>query len=52
MVLLHFPVTEEVWNRRRSATLHVDLYHQGPISITIPQSNQVSSSKNRPIEQE
>jgi hypothetical protein len=48
MILLHFPVTEEVWNRRRSATLHVDLYHQGPISITIPQRNQVSSSKNRP----
>jgi hypothetical protein len=48
MVLLHFPVTQEVWNRRRSAVLHIDLYHQGPISITIPQSNQISSSKNRP----
>ena len=48
MVLLHFPVTEEVWNRRRSATLHIDVYHQGPLSIAIPQSNQVSSSKNRP----
>jgi hypothetical protein len=45
MVLLHFPVTKDVWDRRQSATLHVDLYHQGPISITIPQDNQVSSSK-------
>ena len=46
MILLHFPVTEEVWNRRRSATLHIDLYHQGPISITIPSNNQISSSNN------
>jgi len=45
MVLLHFPVTKEVWNHRRSATLHIDLYHQGPISITIPQDDQVSSSR-------
>jgi hypothetical protein len=36
MVLLHFPVTAEVWDRRRSAVLSVDLYHQGPIRITIP----------------
>ncbi|HEY6374599.1 MAG TPA: hypothetical protein VIX90_03645 [Edaphobacter sp.] len=36
MVLLHFPVTAEVWDRRKSAVLNVNLYHQGPISITIP----------------
>jgi len=46
MVLLHFPVTEDVWNHRRSASLHVDLYHQGPISVTIPQGNQISSSRD------
>src|SRR4051812_33967247 len=44
MILLHFPVSKEVWTHRRSATLHIDLYHQGPISITIPQDDQVSSS--------
>lgn len=36
MVLLHFPVTAEVWDRRKSAILNVNLYHQGRIEITIP----------------
>ena len=52
MVLLHFPVTQDAWNRRRSAVLHVDLYHQGPISIVIPQGNQVSSTKQQTAGQE
>jgi hypothetical protein len=53
MILLHFPVSEEVWNSRRSAVLHIDLYHQGPISITIPQSNHISlSTSHLPTEQE
>ncbi len=29
MVLLHFPVTQDVWDHRRTAVLNVDLYHQG-----------------------
>lgn len=44
MILLHFPVTEEVWKQRRSATIHIALYHQGPISIVIPKDNGASSS--------
>lgn len=52
MVLLHFPVTEDEWNRRRSATLHIDLYHQGPISVTIPESNHISSKTHKTVEQE
>lgn len=44
MILLHFPVTENVWTHRRSATVNIDLYHQGPITITIPQDNRASSS--------
>jgi hypothetical protein len=44
MVLLHFPVTEEVWNHRRSATLHVALYHQGRISVVLPMGNHASSA--------
>ncbi len=36
MVLLHFPVAAEVWDRRKSSVLSVDLYHQGPITIVIP----------------
>jgi hypothetical protein len=51
MILLHFPVTEEEWNHRRSAILHIDLYHQGPISITIPQDH-ISSTNTVPAEQE
>jgi hypothetical protein len=46
MVLLHFPVAAETWNHRRSAALNIDLYHQGPISITIPQDAQASFSKS------
>ncbi|WP_263368367.1 hypothetical protein [Edaphobacter bradus] len=41
MLLLHFPVTLEVWQHRQSAVLQVHLYHQGPLSITIP----IESSK-------
>jgi hypothetical protein len=46
MVLLHFPVTEAIWNARKSATLIVDLYHQGAIPIRIP--NAGKSSVNSP----
>jgi len=46
MVLLHFPVSEDTWNHRRSATLHIALYHQGRVSIVIPLNNQPTSSKN------
>jgi hypothetical protein len=42
MVLLHFPVTQAVWNSRKSATLNVDLYHQGPLAIRIPNPGQRS----------
>ncbi|HZY74090.1 MAG TPA: hypothetical protein VFE22_13375 [Edaphobacter sp.] len=36
MVLLQFPVTEDVWNHRKSAVLHVDLYPQGACPVSIP----------------
>jgi hypothetical protein len=42
MVLLHFPVTQATWNSRKSATLSVDLYHQGPLTILIPNPGQHS----------
>jgi hypothetical protein len=44
MVLLHFPVPQTAWNTRRSATLNVDLYHQGPLSVPIPNPGQPSAS--------
>ncbi|MBS1801564.1 MAG: hypothetical protein JSS95_17270 [Acidobacteria bacterium] len=44
MVLLHFPVSADTWNHRRSAALNIDLYHQGMLSAAIPQGNSVSPS--------
>lgn len=53
MILLHFPVTEDVWNHRRSVTLHVALYHQGRVSIVIPIGNHASSPQDEvPSEEE
>jgi hypothetical protein len=43
MVLLHFPVSAEIWNHRRSGILNIDLYHQGPLAISLPKGIQVSS---------
>lgn len=40
MVLLHFPVTKEVWDRRRSAVLNVDLYHQGEQPVLIGRASE------------
>ena len=42
MVLLHFPITQATWNGRKSATLHVYLYHQGPLDVSIPNPGQQS----------
>jgi len=36
MVLLQFPITQDVWNHRKSAVLNVDLYHQGNFPVSIP----------------
>jgi hypothetical protein len=36
MVLLHFPVDQNTWDNRTSATITLDLYHQGPLTVTIP----------------
>jgi hypothetical protein len=44
MVILRFPVTKAVWDKRGSATLNIVLYHQGPISIKIPRSSASTSS--------
>lgn len=44
MVLLHFPVTQEMWDHRKSAILNVDLYHEGVFSVTIPFDKRVTST--------
>jgi hypothetical protein len=43
MVLLHFPVTKDVWDHRRNAMLHVDLYHQGQQDILIGRGSEVAT---------
>jgi hypothetical protein len=39
MILLHFPITQDDWNKRKSATLTVDLYHQASQTVAIPTPN-------------
>ncbi len=41
MILLHFPVTQSVWERRRTAILSIDLYHQGQQEILIGRASEV-----------
>ena len=48
MILLHFPVTKEVWDRRRSAMLNVDLYHQGEQQVLIGRGSEVPTSASTP----
>ena len=48
MILLHFPVTQAVWDHRRTAILTVDLYHQGKQGVMISRASEaagVPSSK-------
>src|SRR6266550_7413655 len=43
MILLHFPVTKEVWDHRRTAILNVDLYHQGQQEVLISPASEAAS---------
>jgi hypothetical protein len=43
MILLHFPVTKEVWDHRRNAVLNVDLYHQGQQPVLISRASEAAS---------
>lgn len=36
MVLLHFPAAQADWDKRKSATLTINFYKQGPFTVTIP----------------
>lgn len=38
MVLLNFPLSEDDWNKRASASVTVTFYHQEPFTVTIPKS--------------
>jgi hypothetical protein len=43
MILLHFPVTQAVWDHRRTAFLNIDLYHQGQQSVLISRASEANS---------
>jgi hypothetical protein len=36
LVVLHFSTTQAAWDARKSATLNIALYHQQPLTVTIP----------------
>ena len=44
MILLHFPVTKEVWDHRRTAVLNVDLYHQGEQQVLIGRGSEAPTN--------
>jgi hypothetical protein len=43
VILLHFPVTQAVWDHRRTAFLNIDLYHQGMQSVLITRASEADS---------
>jgi hypothetical protein len=44
MILLHFPVTKDVWDHRRTAVLNVDLYHQGVQEVLIGRGSEAAAA--------
>jgi len=48
MILLHFPVTQDVWNHRRSAIININLYHQGNLYVTIPPGSETVHNSSIP----
>ena len=44
MILLHFPVTQAVWDHRQTAVLNVDLYHQGQQDVVISRASESSKA--------
>jgi hypothetical protein len=48
MILLHFPVTQEVWDHRRTAVLNVDLYHQGLQTVMISRASEAAAHATSP----
>jgi hypothetical protein len=44
MILLHFPVTKEVWDHRRKAVLNIDFYHQGQQEVLISRASEASGA--------
>lgn len=48
MVLLHFPITQSVWDHRRTAVLDVDLYHEGDNYVPILRKSEITKPTYTP----
>lgn len=48
MVILHFPVTQSVWDHRQAAILNIDLYHQGNQPVTILRKSEITTPTYTP----
>lgn len=40
MVLFHFPAVKDAWDRRKTASISVDFYHQPPQSVSLDTNRQ------------
>ena len=38
MVIVDFPITQDLWDKRKSASITLDLYHQGQFTADIPKA--------------
>ncbi|HKO19053.1 MAG TPA: hypothetical protein VJU82_09215 [Acidobacteriaceae bacterium] len=36
MVILDFPINQDIWNKRKSASITLDFYHQGQFTAEVP----------------
>jgi hypothetical protein len=48
MIILHFPVTQDIWDKRRRAVLNVDLYHQGMQEVLIGRASEAPATATNP----
>jgi len=42
MVILHFPITQSVWDHRRTTVLNVNLYHAGDQPVIITRKSEIT----------
>lgn len=48
MVILHFPITQSVWDHRRTAVLNVDLYNSGDQPVLITRKSEITKPTYTP----
>ncbi len=39
LVLVNFPISQDAWNNRKSASITITFYHQKPLTLPIPAGN-------------